>query len=291
LAKKLSIFGTERMIAGDYAAFDKTAAPEAMLGAFDQLIKIAEMAGYTERQLTIMRGIATEICLPVYEFNGVLLQMFGSNPSGHPLTVIVNNIMNSLYLRYAYYVMHDGEEVPPFADVISLMCYGDDNAMGVSELETKFNHTRVSEELAKVGIVYTMADKEAQSVPYIPFEQVSFLKRHFVWDDNLQQFLAPIEEASISKSLHNYIKRKGSDTLPEKIAADAIKNAQREYFRHGRSVYEMRMEQLAKVRDECDLVAYVGDLPSYSEAVEIYQQALNRVGKDSTQEPDTICFC
>lgn len=290
LAETLTRFGDERMIAGDYAAFDKSAAPEAMLGAFDQLIRIAEKAGFTERQLCIMRGIATEICLPVYEFNGVLLQMFGSNPSGHPLTVIINNIMNSLYLRYAYYVIHDGEKVPPFCDVIALMCYGDDNAMGVGESETKFNHTRVSEELAKVGIKYTMADKEAESVPYIKFSEVSFLKRFFVWNEDVGQYVAPIEEASISKSLHNYMKRKGSDTLPEKIAADAIKNAQREYFRHGRDVYTTRMDQLAKVRDECDLTAYVGNLLSYDEAVVQYLDAAEKTKRSIHEEPDLICF-
>ena len=290
LADTLTRYGDERMIAGDYAAFDKSAAPEAMLGAFDQLIRIAEKAGYTERQLCIMRGIATEICLPVYEFNGVLLQMFGSNPSGHPLTVIINNVMNSLYLRYAYYVIHDGEKVPPFSDVIALMCYGDDNAMGVHESETEFNHTRVSNELAKVGIKYTMADKEAESGPYIKFSEVSFLKRFFVWSNDVQQYVAPIEEASISKSLHNYMKRKGSDTLPEKIAADAIKNAQREYFRHGRDIYTARMDQLARVRDECDLVAYVGDLESYEEAVAQYLDAAGKNKKTINDEPDLICF-
>lgn len=290
LADNLTRYGDERMIAGDYAAFDKCASPEAMLAAFDQLIRIAEKAGFTERQLCIMRGIATEICLPVYEFNGVLLQMFGSNPSGHSLTVIINNITNSHYLRYSYYVIHEGEKVPLFNRVIALMCYGDDNAMGVADSETEFNHTRVSEELAKVGIKYTMADKEAESVPYIRFSEVSFLKRFFVWNEDVGQYVAPIEEASISKSLHNYMKRKGSDTLPEKIAADAIKNAQREYFRHGREVYTTRMEQLAKVRDECDLTAYVGDLPSYDEAVIQYLEAAEKDKRTIYEEPDLICF-
>ena len=290
LAENLTRYGSERMIAGDYAAFDKSAAPEAMLASFDQLIRIAERAGYTERQLCIMRGIATEICLPVYEFNGVLLQMFGSNPSGHPLTVIINNVMNSLYLRYAYYVIHDGKSVPPFASRISLMCYGDDNAMGVHDDEKDFNHTRVSQELAKVGIKYTMADKEAESVPYIDFSEVSFLKRFFVWNDDVKQYVAPIEVASISKSLHNFMKRKGSQTLPEAIAGDALKNAQREFFRHGRTIYTERMSQLTRVRDECDLGIYVGDFPTYDEAVIHYLEAASNVKRAIVDEPKVIRF-
>lgn len=291
LAEVLTKYGSERMIAGDYAAFDKSAAPEAMLAAFDQLIKIAAKAGYTERQLTIMRGIATEICLPVYELDGVLLQTFGSNPSGHPLTVIINNIMNSIYLRYTYYVIHENDkDVPLFSDVIALMCYGDDNAMGVDEREKDFNHTRVSHELAKVGIKYTMADKEAESIPYIPFSNVSFLKRSFVYNEDVGEYFAPLEVASISKSLHNYMKRRGSDVLPEKTAADAILNAQREFLRHGRNEYTIRMEQLGRVVQECDLLGYVGELPTYDEAIEKYLIANSKVKTPISEEPDTIRF-
>lgn len=293
LAGRVSRYGTERMIAGDYAAYDKTASPEALLASFDQLIRMAEKAGYTDRQLRIMRGIASEICYPVYEFNGVLIQMLGSMPSGHSLTVLINNIENSLDLRYVYHSIHEAEEeddVPPFDSVVALVCYGDDNIMGVDEGEKEFNHTRIVDELAKVGVTYTMADKEADSIPYIDFSEISFLKRSFVWSDDVGEYVAPIEEASIAKSLHNYIKRKGSDTLPEKIAADAIKNAQREYFRHGREVYTLRMAQLAKVRDECDLTAYVGDILSYDEAVAQYLEAAAKGKKTMYEEPDTICF-
>lgn len=270
LQRKLAKYSDTRMIAGDYAAYDKRVCPEATLSAFDVMIRIAERAGYSEEQLTIMRGIATEICLPIYEYNGVFVKIFGSNPSGHPLTVIINNIQNSIYLRYAYYALHVDEKVPPFADVVSLICYGDDNAMSVADSETKFNHTSVSEELAKVGIKYTMADKLAESKPFIPLSEISFLKRGFIYDPNLKEWLAPIEELSISKSLHNYMNNRGSITLPEQIAGDAIKGANREFFLHGREKYEMRKSQLEQVRDENNLTTFVGELPSYGEMEDIY---------------------
>jgi hypothetical protein len=284
MAKVLTRFGEERMIAGDYKAYDKNISIQMMQYAFQVLIQLAEDAGYDERQLRIMRGIATEISQPLYEYDGIFIQMFGSNPSGHPLTVIINNIVNSLYLRYAYYAMHEDEEVPDFDEVIALLCYGDDNAAGVSESEEKFNHTTLSTELAKIGITYTMADKEAESVPFIPFTEVTFLKRWFRWCDESQNYKAPIEEASITKSLHNYMKRRGSDVLPEEISAQVIRGANFEFFHHGKEVFNKRREQLHQVADVCGIRKLVGDLDTYEDLQIRYLDAGWK--RDILDEPD-----
>lgn len=276
--------GTERMIAGDYKAFDKAVTPEIMLSSFHALISIAKRAGYTTRQLTIMRGIATEISYPLYEFDGVFLQLFGSNPSGHPLTVIINNLNNSLYMRYAYYALHEKEIVPPFDKVVSLMNYGDDNAMSVSLEEKKFNHTSIAAELAKVGITYTMAEKEAESVPFQSLWEISFLKRSFRFNKDLNNWTAPLELDSISKSLHNFMNRKGVETLPAQIAAQAIQAANMEFFYFGPDVFRQRHKQLLEVAERADIMPFVGDLPSYSDLTDRYNGTALR--RDMIEEPD-----
>eukprot|EP00996_Jenningsia_fusiforme_P005097 NODE_5_length_6143_cov_28.997867_g4_i0.p1 GENE.NODE_5_length_6143_cov_28.997867_g4_i0~~NODE_5_length_6143_cov_28.997867_g4_i0.p1 ORF type:complete len:997 (-),score=137.96 NODE_5_length_6143_cov_28.997867_g4_i0:3151-5913(-) len=237
-------FGDDRMIAGDYKAFDKSASAKAMMSAFDVLIEIARRAGYSDRDLTIMRGIATDICYPLYEYNGVMLQAFGSNPSGHPLTVVVNNLMNSLYLRYAYYTLHFNEDVPPFHTRVAALCYGDDNVMNVSPAEDKFTHTAVADVLARAGITYTMADKESESVPLISLKDINFLKRGFRFEPELNRHVAPIEQASISKMLHNI---KGTGAPLEETAANALFTANREFFLHGKEIFSERHAQLVEV--------------------------------------------
>ena len=269
--------GTANMVAGDYKAFDKSASPKAMMSSFELLIKIARKAGYSADQITIMRGIATEICYPVYEISGVMVQIFGSNPSGHPLTVIINNLMNSLYLRYAFYAIYDGKVPCPFDEACSLICYGDDNAMGVNDAYPDFNHTRISEELAKVGITYTMADKDSASVPFIGIEDVSFLKRNFKWSDDLQAWMAPIEVASISKSLHNCMKRKGTDVTPEELAIGSLSAANMEFYYHGKEVFEERRAQLLEVARQSGLERLV-ELKTYDDLTQAF---LGR--KSSTQ--------
>jgi hypothetical protein len=91
------------MIAGDYAAFDKSMPPSIILAAFDILIWMCGKAGYTHDDLQICKGVAMDTAFPLVDFNGDLIQFFGSNPSGHPLTVIINGLANSLYMRYCYY--------------------------------------------------------------------------------------------------------------------------------------------------------------------------------------------
>jgi hypothetical protein len=207
------------------------------------MIHVAARAGYSEDDLCIMQGIATDICYPLYEFAGVLLQAFGSNPSGHPLTVVVNNLMNSLYLRYAYFCMHP-EVVPPFASVVKALCYGDDNVMNVSPKEKLFNHTTVAEELRKAGITYTMADKTSESIPLIHLKDINFLKRGFRYEPALKRHVAPIEEASISKMLHNI---RGTGVPDLEIAKSALFTANREFFLHGEETFSYRRNQLIKV--------------------------------------------
>lgn len=289
LAERLLKYDSDRFFAGDYKQFDKNASIESILRAFNVLFVVAVEAGYEKAWLKIMMGIASEISQPLYEYDGIFLLIFGSNPSGHPLTVIINNIINALYMRYAYYKFHEKElEVPPFADRIVLNCYGDDNFGAFHPEETMGMHD-IGRILGEAGITYTTADKRVITEDSIPFEELSFLKRGFLWSEELGKYLAPIELASISKSLHNYIHRKGSDVLPEVIAADAIKAANREFFHHGKTIYAERRKQLLEVCKECpDVAQFVGELDTYEDLADAFLNRQSR--KNVLDEPMIVEF-
>jgi hypothetical protein len=271
LKNELTKMGEDRMIAGDYKAFDKAMSTLLTRYAFRILIRIAIEAGYKPEYIKVMEGVATEISIPLYEYDGVLVMLFGSNPSGHPLTVIINNLGNSLYLRYTYYTMHDGEDVVDFDQAVALVCYGDDNAASVSPEEEKFTHTNVAKVLADIGVTYTMADKEAESVPLISLSEVSFLKRGFRFDENLNSWVAPLEVDSISKSLHNYMYNKSSDVLSTQIAAQALSAANMEFFYHGREVFEQRRAELYTVAEKAGILDVFEGLDTYDELVNRFQ--------------------
>lgn len=274
LFKHIGKHGWDRAIAGDYAKFDGRMSPQFMLAAFKLLIKIAERSGnYEEDDLTIMCGIASEISYPTYDYFGTLVQFMGSNPSGHPLTVVINSFVNSLYLRYCWYAIAKEEgwwKVPRFNQCVSAMTYGDDNIMTVAKGYDAFNHTAIAKQLAKVSIKYTMADKDAESVPFIPLQSASFLKHYAVWDEELQLFRSPVEEDSIAKMLHTHLKSKV--LTMEQSSAEAIQNAALKYFEFGRDIYKLRVSQLEEVARKAGIQAYVGPIMSYDERIAWYRE-------------------
>lgn len=255
--------GTERSIAGDYSKYDLHMAAQVTLLAMKFMIMIAALAGYTEEQLTIMRGLATEICYPMYEFNGEFIQINGSSPSGHPLTVFLNGIVNCFYIRLCWYVIYMGCPPTTFAKSVALMCYGDDNRMSVAEGCGEFNHTSISEVLGRYGIKYTMPDKEAVSVPYVHGDKCTFLKRASVWSEEYGQYLAPIEEATLYKMLHC---RRDVAMSPEMHAATALGAVARECFYHGYAFFESYRVKLNAVIVRCDLRECfpMGELPPFT---------------------------
>jgi hypothetical protein len=272
LMKHVYVHGENRVVAGDYKAFDGRMSPRFMLAAFKILIDIAKASGnFDEDDLIIMRGIATEICSPTYDFFGTLIQFYGSNPSGHPLTVVINSMVNSLYMRYCYYEIAKEEKwfrIPRFNKIVSLITYGDDNIMSVKSGYDAYNHTNIARMLAMSGIVYTMADKEAESIPFIEGKDAGFLKHNAVWDDYLGLYRAVIDESSIAKMLHAH--KKSSVLSEEMHAACSIKDVMDKYAHFGREKYEERREQLTAVARDAGILGLVGEIKTYEEQLDEY---------------------
>jgi hypothetical protein len=190
-------------------------------------------------------------------FYGDLVQFYGSNPSGHPLTVIVNSLANSLYMRYVYCLLNpEGQNCDNFKKDVALMTYGDDNIMGVKQGCDWFNHTRIQYALSTIGIKYTMADKEAESVPYISITQASFLKREWRFDNDIGYHMCPLEHDSIVKMLTRVV----ASSIPlEEQTMEVVASAVREYFHYGKDVFELKSEMLQKAVEEAGLLPYVED--------------------------------
>lgn len=287
LSEYLLKHGNGRVIAGDYSAYDKRCTSEALMSAFDVLLEIPRRAGYDDEDLEIMRGCATEISFPIYEWFGAMVQAYGSNPSGHPLTVIINNIMNSLYIRYAYF-SHFGKFAKPFSDHVALMCYGDDNIMGVSAQAQTFTHTVISKELAKSGIVYTDEDKTGKEVFFRKLEQCSFLKRGFRYSEDLKEWVGPIEVRSIAKSLH--CRMSDSVETPEVLAIMSLNKANNEeFFLWGREIHEQRRKEMINVAKAHNLQDAV-DLRTYDNLVEEYHARWHASDVETTKATDGCNF-
>lgn len=121
---------------------------------------------------------------------------------------------------------------------MNLATYGDDNIMGVSKECPGFNHTRIAVAMKLIGVEYTMAEKEAVSVPYINIDDSSFLKRKFVFDKDIGAVLAPLDHSSIDKMLTSRLVK--SDQTDEVHAMCVIETAVREYFFYGKKKFNER---------------------------------------------------
>jgi len=178
----------------------------------------------------ISKGIATDIAYPITNMNGDLFQFFGGNSSGHPLTVIINSLVNSLYVRYVYYL--PGRTLGSFMDNVRLMTLGDDNIFGSKD--ATFNHTTLAEGLLQLEIKYTMADKESKSVPFLNIQQVDFLKRKFCFLKGM--CVAPIAMDSITRSLLIFTDH--DKISEEERVANTYLSARREWALHGEEIFD-----------------------------------------------------
>lgn len=270
----LNSFGGNKMIAGDYKAFDKRMPPAFMLAAFEIIIEICKSSGnFTDKDIQVMWGVAYDTCFPVVDINGDLVQLYGSNPSGHPLTVIINGLVNCLYVRYAYHQLNPKKTAVGFKKEVKLMTYGDDNVMGCSNNVPWFTHTTLANELNKMEVIYTMADKEAESVPYIHISEISFLKRTFRYDDDIGFFVCPIEEASIAKMLIWSIPSKTVCQEAQMIAV--LSTVCREYFWYGKDVFLAKREMCKNMMRKAGLESYEegSTFPTYGELLAAYRRA------------------
>lgn len=253
----LTHFGVDRMVAGDYGKFDKRMEALIILLAFQVLKRLYLAAGWSKEQAQVIDCIAEDTAYAYVNFNGDLIEFLGSNPSGHPLTVIVNCIANALYMRFAFVKLcpFSGgvyERARRFKEFVRLLTYGDDNAMGVSKLAPWFNHTAIQRAMAHIGVEYTMADKESESVEFIHISQVSYLKRTWRWDEDIGAVVAPLEESSIHKMLT--ICNPSGEESPELHMASVMNSALNEWFWYGKERFNKERVWLMELARENDLM-------------------------------------
>jgi len=259
IVRFLTQHGKDRMIFGDFQNYDMSMRAPLVLAAFGLIADFHEKVGCHPDHCKMIRGIGQDIAFALVDFHGDLIEVFGKNPSGQALTVIINGIVNCLYMRYCYLKCNPAKEVETFDDNVALITYGDDNGMGVSPKTPWFNHTTIMKTLASIDVVYTMAEKGEESRPYISIDEGSFLKRKWRWEDEVNAYVGPLDVESIHKMLQigvspNYL-------TPEQHMIEKCRSANDEWFWHGRSVFEKWRECLLGLVQKHDLNVYLETQP------------------------------
>jgi hypothetical protein len=242
--------GKDRVLAGDYSKYDVRMPAQVTIAAFDILIDIAKKCdGYTSDDIHIMKMMVHEVVYPVMAYNGDLIQLFGTNPSGQNLTVIINSVVNSLLLRCGFFTFYPDKD---FKENCAFATYGDDVMGSVSEDCNLFTHITYAQFLSEHDMKFTMPDKESTPTHYMTEHDVDFLKRKCVYNEDLGQKVGLLSEDSIYKRLHAHLLSKEL-TLPMHSAQN-IESSLHDWFYYGREVFEDRKLKLRQVATECEIM-------------------------------------
>lgn len=232
-------------ICGDFSNYDQRIGASWLRAAWGVLISLLEETIYYKnmsaedkaRQRNLWQSIADGVSNPFTWFFGDLIQLDGSNPSGHPLTVIINGIVNYMYMAYAFSQIYPDKD---FDECIRLMTYGDDNMLTVRPDCLKYNQVSITHVLAQIGVIYTSSDKGAVDREFET--ELTFLKRtwkicKYVGDGIIQVFYTcPIEFTSIAKMLS--VESIKHPHLRESRALLVLVSALFEHIQYGRREYE-----------------------------------------------------
>lgn len=258
----------DNMIAGDFSKFDKKQNVLVLQAAFEILIRICKRSGnYEPADINALEVIRADLVFALFNFDGDLISFLGCLASGVAVTAPINSLMVKLLMMYAYRMLNPKKEVLSFKDNVKLVEYGDDSTASVSPDCPWYNHVTIAGVMKTIGMKYTMAEKDAELVPYIPFDKTTFLKRSFVYSDDLKCYVGPLEESNLMSSLTVWVRSK--NLTPEDQAYSTLQSNIREWWLHGRDKFEDMREVLADVYKK----AYNRDIsfPTYEDVLDSFE--------------------
>lgn len=244
LARKLAEKG-DNIVAGDFSAFDSTLNAQILWAVLD-VINAFYADGRDEERSTLWK----EIVNSVHICQGEIYMVDHGNPSGNPITSILNSIYN-LIASILVYMECTGLPAYTFPENVSLATYGDDNIYSVAgEISHLFNQETITKGFASIGMIYTKEDKsENDGEVFRSLSEVTFLKRHFEHDGT--QWVAPLELSTVLE-IPQWIR---TDMDVDLAVVENVECAYMELALHGEELYERWTNLIqSQVLDLYDLV-------------------------------------
>nr|AWY04239.1 polyprotein [Citrus mosaic sadwavirus] len=200
---------------GDYSGFD-TSTPRVLVYAI--IDKVNELANDSEVNQRTRRNLIRFVLNRYLISDGFVYEIHGGTPSGFAPTVIINSVVNEFYLKWSWMGLMkeagyaQSATLYAFHEATEISLYGDDNFVSVATpVASIYNLKTISDFLSRVGVKLGDGAKSGTIKPFIPLEEVDFLKRQFVADSRSTAILCPLKKLSIEERLF-YVKG-GQDEL------------------------------------------------------------------------------
>jgi len=137
------------------------------------------------------------------------------------------------------------DRLPAIFKHIDDITLGDDGCYAVSDAYIPLFHFHTFKlAYAKMGLTFTLPDKTLGTGSHVTWDEVDIGQRKFVWNEEVQAYLAPLSVSSIGKMLTIGVVK--DMTIPEKRES-AVKDATLEFAQHGREQYESWMNRLIPI--------------------------------------------
>lgn len=247
----ISVDEDHTFIAGDFSCYDGSITAQ-LIYAVCRIVN----AWYGDEFYRHRELLFSSVCFPYHIVGRTVYRVYRGNPSGNPLTTILNSMINTILIRYAWIKIAEPHNLglSDYYRFVRAKNYGDDNILCVSNQCPWFTIESIGAILSTVGMKYTPADKLGGDIT-----KITFLKRGFRWDQFALGYNAPIEQNTIYEIL-NWIRIGGLSNL-DALEAN-IDDALREAVHHGREFY---VSLWLEIRGALSRIGHFMALPQYNE--------------------------
>jgi len=190
----------ECLIAGDFKGFDTTINSSFWRPVHRFFINVLKSdptyPGDVDLDSRIMAILLLDVFSSVHIRDQKIYYWNSGMPSGNPLTTIVNCLVNSMVIRFAWIIAHDrrSSSLSTFNDNVKILVYGDDNIISVhSRSHDVFSPVTMPLYMSEAGFEYTSEIKDKRITHFRTIYQISFLKREFRWSSENGVMLCPLD--------------------------------------------------------------------------------------------------
>jgi hypothetical protein len=190
------------LMEGDYSHFDQSMPYDVGLAAATVVLKVLEAFGYNLDALLAANGVLSDTLQAIVSMCLDIFKAAGIQPSGKFATAEDNSLRGVILLMYFWYATEALKDKDFFKYVLPKV-YGDDLLAAVKEAVARFfnnlTYQKFCEETFMLG--FTSAQKDGRLSEFVDIHTCSFLKRKFVYREDIDMWVAPLDLHSVLKSL------------------------------------------------------------------------------------------
>jgi len=230
--------------AGDIKSWDGSMLPQVQHAIYEVL---SSRFGGEKSEINCVLGFLNYCVVAINDDTYITTH---SMPSGSFLTAMYNSLVNRFYTAMWYYrEMKKHNRTPTvvnFEKNIIDYVYGDDKLNAIRDPELTFlNAITMRDFFQSIGMDFTDSKKGVIVEPYQSVQDITFLKRSFVYHKKIKQIVGPLDLNTIYSSISWIDGRKD----PEIVMRDKINAFQREMFLH-EELFSEKIELLVKRCEE-----------------------------------------